>query len=94
MNLDRKLFWDVDYDKLDWEKYASWVIVRVFERGDVDDIRQVRRHYGDEKIKTALTNTKWLPLRTIYLACAILDNNLNDYRCYREGQLNPQHWIY
>ncbi|MFN5629051.1 MAG: DUF6922 domain-containing protein [Bacteroidota bacterium] len=39
MNLDRKLFWDVDYDKLDWEKYASWVIVRVFERGDVDDIR-------------------------------------------------------
>ena len=39
MNLDRKLFWDVDYDKLDQEKYASWVIVRVFERGDVDDVR-------------------------------------------------------
>lgn len=94
MNLDKKIFCDVDYDTLDWEKYASWVIVRVFERGDVEDIRQVRRHYGDEKINVALTNAKWLPLRTIYLACAVLDNELNDYRCYREAQLNPQHWIY
>ena len=94
MNLNRALFWDVDFDQLDWEKYAHWVIVRVFERGDVEDIRQVRRHYGDAEVKQALTKTKWLPLNIIYLACAVLDNNLTDYRCYREAQSNPQPWIY
>ena len=94
MTLNRSLFWDVDYETLDWVKYAHWVIVRVFERGDVDDIRQVRRHYGDDVIKEALTKTKWLPLTTIYLACAVLDNNLTDYRCYKEAQSNHQHWIY
>ena len=94
MQLDRKLFWDVDYDALDWERYADWVIVRVFERGDVDDIRQIRRHYGDEKIRTALTQARHLPLRVISLACAILDNERSDYRCYREQALNPQPWNY
>jgi hypothetical protein len=94
MNLNSTLFWDVDYNNLDWEKYASWVIVRVFERGDVEDIRQVRRHYGDEKIRISLTNVKYLSKKTIYLACAILDNNLSDYRCYKETQLHQQPWNY
>jgi len=45
----RRIFWDVDFDKLDFDKYANSVIERVFDRGDVDDIRQCRRYYGDEK---------------------------------------------
>jgi hypothetical protein len=90
MNLDRKLFWDVDYDKLDWEKYASWVIVRVFERGDVDDIRQVRRHYGDEKISDSLLNAKSIRLERLYLASAVIDQPLEKFKCYLNQQLNPK----
>ncbi|MFZ4613355.1 MAG: DUF6922 domain-containing protein [Bacteroidia bacterium] len=90
MNLDRKLFWDVDYDKLDWEKYASWVIVRVFERGDVDDIRQVRRHYGDEKISDSLLNAKSIRLDRLYLAAAVIDQPLEKFKCYLNQQLNPK----
>jgi hypothetical protein len=90
MNLDHKLFWDVDYDKLDWEKYASWVIVRVFERGDVDDIRQVRRHYGDEKISDSLLNAKSIRLDRLYLAAAVIDQPLEKFKCYLNQQLNPK----
>jgi len=90
MNLDRKLFWDVDYDKLDWEKYASWVIVRVFERGDVDDIRQVRRHYGNEKISDSLLNAKSIRLDRLYLAAAVIDQPLEKFKCYLNQQLNPK----
>jgi hypothetical protein len=90
MNLDRKLFWDVDYDKLDWEKYASWVIVRVFERGDVDDIRQVRRHYGDEKISNSLLNAKSIRLDRLYLAAAVIDQPLEKFKCYLNQQFNPK----
>lgn len=90
MNLDRKLFWDVDYDKLDWEKYDSWVIVRVFERGDVDDIRQVRRHYGDEKISNSLLNAKSIRLDRLYLAAAVIDQPLEKFKCYLNQQLNPK----
>lgn len=90
MELDRKLFWDVDYDKLDWEKYAHWVIVRVFERGDVEDIRQVRRHYGDNCVKEALLNAKSLRLNRIYLAAAVIDEPLEKFQCYINQQLNPK----
>ena len=90
----RRIFWDVDFDKLDYDKRADFIIERVFDRGDVEDIRQCRRYYGDERISEALTNAKWLMKETVYLAMAILKNELTDYRCYRLAQLNPQHWSY
>ncbi len=36
---DRRIFWDVDFEKIDYDGRAAFVIERVFERGDVDDIR-------------------------------------------------------
>lgn len=94
MNLDRKLFWDVDYDKLDWEKYASWVIVRVFERGDVEDIRAVRHYYGDEKIREALLHTKHLLSTRLHLAAAVINEPVEKFRCYLLQQSNPKHSPY
>ena len=90
----RRIFWDVDFDKLNYDKRADFIIERVFERGDVEDIRHCRRYYGDEKVAKALTNAKWLMKETVYLATAILKNELSDYRCYRLAQLNPTHWTY
>jgi len=57
-NLNPRLFWDIRFEELDYEKYANFVIERVFERGDVEDIRQTRRFYGDEKVRQALTKAK------------------------------------
>ena len=45
---NKRIFWDVDSEKLDYEKKAGFIIERVFERGDVEDIRMCRRFYGDE----------------------------------------------
>ncbi|MEI6489649.1 MAG: hypothetical protein WCP52_11845 [Bacteroidota bacterium] len=91
---EKRIFWDVDFDNLDYDKHPNWVIERVFDRGDVEDIRQCRRYYGDEKVREALTSAKFLNKSTVYLACAILENNLTDYRCYITAQSNPQHWLY
>ncbi len=91
---NKRLFWDVNFDTLDYDKKAAFVIERVFVRGDVPDIRNCRRYYGDEKIREALTNAKWLPLQTIYLACAVLSNELTDYKCYNTARSNPGHWTY
>ena len=90
----RRIFWDVDFDGLDYDRKAAFVIERVFERGDVPDIRTCRRYYGDELIRQVLTKAKWLSLQTIYLASAILDNELTDYKCYITAQSNPEHWRY
>jgi nicotinamide mononucleotide adenylyltransferase len=91
---DKRIFWDVVFENIDYDAKANFVIERVFERGDVQDIRNCRRYYGDEKVAEALTKAKYLSLSTIHLACAVLNNNLTDYRCFIESQSNPTHWIY
>ena len=92
--LDRRIFWDVNFDTLDYNARASFIIERVFERGDVNDIRQVRRYYGDEKVTQALLNAKFLDLQTVYLASAVTGHPLTDFKCYRPRRLNPEHWKY
>ncbi len=92
--LAKHIFWDVNYEGLDYDGKSSFIIERVFERGDIEDIRQCRRYYGDEVLRDALTNAKWLSLLTICLASALFNNQLTDYKCYNKAQSNPTHWMY
>ncbi|MGB3524741.1 MAG: hypothetical protein WBB32_02115 [Flavobacteriales bacterium] len=85
----RRIFWDVDFDKLDYDAKASFVIERVFERGDVPDIRNCRRYYGDEKVIEALLKAKFLPLDTLHFVSAIFNKPMEDFRCYTLRQSNP-----
>lgn len=86
---NKRIFWDVDFEKIDYDAKANFVIERVFERGDVEDIRNCRRYYGDEKISKALLNAKFLPETRIYLASAVINKPLTQFRCYKLRQLNP-----
>jgi hypothetical protein len=90
----RRIFWDVNFDKLDYDLRANFVIERVFERGDVEDIRNCRRYYGDEKVTQALLNAKFLPETRMYLASAVISRPLKDFRCYILRQLNPELFPY
>lgn len=79
---DRRIFWDVDYDRMDLDAKWRFVIERVFERGDVEDIRQCRRYFGDEKVRTALLEAKFLPEQTMYFASAVTDVPVEFFRCF------------
>lgn len=91
---NKRIFWDVNFEKLDYDMKANFVIERVFERGDVPDIRNCRRYYGDEKVTDALLNAKFLPEATLYLASAVINRPLKDFRCYTLRQSNPQLFPY
>lgn len=45
-NIRKILFWDTDFDKIDWGRYRSAVIQRVLERGNKDEINEIVRFYG------------------------------------------------
>lgn len=90
----KRIFWDVDFENLDYDKKANFIIERVFERGDVPDIRNCRRYHGDDKVTTALLNAKFLPETRMYLAAAVIDRPLEDFRCYKLRQSNPELFPY
>ncbi|MBK8498266.1 MAG: hypothetical protein IPM12_06365 [Flavobacteriales bacterium] len=87
--LARRIFWDVDFEKLDYDVKATFVIERVFERGDVEDIRNCRRYYGDEKVRAVLLNAKFLPEQRMHLASAVVGEPLENFRCYILRRSSP-----
>jgi hypothetical protein len=92
--LERRIFWGTDFSKIDYDKSWQSVIERVFERGDVEDIRQVRSYYGDEKVIDSLTKAKWLRY-DIFVFCKNLFNlKANDFRCYILKQSKEIPWLY
>ena len=42
----KSLFWDADFNKINWGKYKNAVIKRVFERGSKDEIEEINRYYN------------------------------------------------
>jgi hypothetical protein len=91
---EKRIFWDVDFEEINYDTKFRFVIERVFERGDVQDIRNCRRYYGDEKVTEVLLNAKFLPKTRMYLASAVIGRPLNEFRCYMLRQLNPALYPY
>lgn len=90
----KRIFWDVNFENLDYDKKYKFVIERVFERGDVPDIRNCRRYYGDELVAEVLLNAKFLPEMRMHLAAAVIDRPIEDFRCYKLRQSNPELFPY
>lgn len=45
----RMLFWDVDFDKIQWGRSKEYVIERVMERGDETEKQEIARFYGMDR---------------------------------------------
>lgn len=86
---NKRIFWDVVFENIDYDVRANFVIERVIERGDVPDIRNCFKYYGVEKVTEALLNARFLPETRMYLAAAAIDRPLTDFRCYTLRQSNP-----
>jgi len=60
--LSPRAFWDIDMRTLDFDRYAAFIVTRVFERGTRDDIQAISQFYGEDKVIDILThNINLLP---------------------------------
>lgn len=54
----KTLFWDTDFDTLDWQRNSEWIIQRVFEYGNESEIKETIRFYGKRKIINVMKSIK------------------------------------
>ncbi|MCJ8210115.1 hypothetical protein MUY27_10375 [Mucilaginibacter sp. RS28] len=92
--LSKQAFWDVDMDKIDYEKHARFVVEKVIDRGSFEDFIAIKTFYGNERIKHEIVNANWIGDKEIYFCCAIFNLKPTDFKCYIKKQLNPQLWVY
>ncbi|MFN0049882.1 MAG: DUF6922 domain-containing protein [Cytophagales bacterium] len=94
LKLSKTIFWDVNYDELDEEKHARFIIERAFERGFEIDIFKVMKFYGKDKIIEESTHSRWLQDSTINLLCLLYNLKPTNFRCYELKLSNQIHYPY
>jgi len=53
--INRSLFWEASsIDSINWIKNANWVVQRAFEYGNRQEIEEIIRYYGREKVSDIL----------------------------------------
>jgi len=94
MQFSQGLFRDVDETKFDYQRHAGHIIPRVFMRGKLEDMLQVIRYYGREKVKEELLITRYLDKRTLAFSAELFSLKKEDFRCYKLNQSTPLPWDY
>lgn len=94
MRLNRALFWDVNYDTIDWVKHARFVMERVLMRGSLDDFKELKAYYGLEKIKEEVVQSSYLDRVTLSFCSLLFSVPKEKFRCYTPKQSNPTPWNY
>ncbi|MCQ2127914.1 MAG: hypothetical protein MJZ08_00575 [Bacteroidaceae bacterium] len=86
------LFWDVDESQFDMDKYASHVIQRVLEYGQLCDWRIIMSYYGLDKIVEHCRRLRTLDPRALSFICCLSHTKKETYRCYNFAQSFPTLW--
>lgn len=75
-------FWDVDREKLDFSRDKQFIISRMFERGNFDDVVSLVAFYGRDEAGKTLKSNKYLNRQGLFLAHSLLGLPLQDFKAY------------
>lgn len=82
----RPLFWDTQFDKLDVQKNKAYIIVRLYNEGDIDEVAWLHETYTDEDfVEVIKTARGFIPIAANYLKCKYHLNN-NEMAYYRNNE--------
>ena len=89
-NLSKRLFWDVNPDLLDWEKDRALIILRVVERGTLEEWRAIVKQYSLDKIVAEAKLFRSMDIIAANFVAQISNTPITEFRCYTTRQLSSQ----
>ena len=89
IHLSKQAFWDVDMGKLDYNKNADYIIVKVFDNGSLRDTMEITAWYGDDKVVKALMNAPYLRETTMVFASKLFNIPISSFKCSTTTQYHP-----
>lgn len=55
-NIRKVVFWDTNFEKINWIKYKKSIIHRIFERGNTQEKQEIINFYGKNEVLETLTS--------------------------------------
>lgn len=95
-NADKKLFWDVDLKDIDAKKNSSFIIGRILEYGDVNDVKWMLKNFKIARIKQVLFKKKDLSPKSANYWALILRVPKSKILCLKTSyrKMRKSHWPY
>ncbi len=90
--LSKMLFWDMDMEQADMDKYPRHIIQRVLEYGTLEDWRIIHSYYGLDKIVEECKQMRTLDPICLAFICAKSNTKEEEYRCYHTRQSFQTLW--
>lgn len=90
--LSAHLFWDINPNEYDVDKYPEWTIQRVLEYGALSDWQVLKNYFGIERIAKSCMKLRTLDPKALAYVCLLSNTKKEDYRCYHTRQSNPTLW--
>jgi Family of unknown function (DUF6922) len=84
-------FWDADLNKLNEQTDADYIIRRVFELGDIEEIGLVHGWYGREVCRKALLSAEYLREAAIIQGMVFLD--IPERRLFKSASKKQHHAV-
>lgn len=92
--LSAKAFWDVPFEKIDFEKHSRFVIEKVFNNGTWSDQIAVLRFYGIEKVAAEAIQITYLRPPALSFLSTLLGIPKASFKCYTLKQSHQLPWDY
>ena len=83
LKLSQDLFWDINYNKLDFQKNKRFIISRVLNYGDIDDFKQLMRYYNLQSVKHMARRLRSLDKKSLSFYSLIFNLPKNKFLCFQ-----------
>lgn len=77
----KKYFWDVNLDQLDVVNDADFILKRVLEHGETQDIFWLKKNYSQEKFRHVFKTYRDFSRKTGLFWSALLNLNPDEVKC-------------
>lgn len=95
-NIRKNLFWDVDLKDDEFQKNTFFIIGRILEYGDENDVRWMFKNFKRPQIKQVLSKKKDLSQKSANYWALILGLPKNKILCLKTSyqKMRKSHWPY
>lgn len=88
--IDKRLFWDTDFDTLDIEKNSVFIISRIISCGNICDFENLLKIYPYERIQKDIQSANYLSPRNLNFVSTFFEIDKSNFKCYSKTQLSQQ----
>ena len=79
-------FWDMDSDKLDFSKGRNYIISRVIQNGNYEDVKALFAYYGSNAIKEEVIKIRYLDDKTLNMMSLLFNIEKTKFRCFNNRE--------